>query len=75
MEEILQTRWTTLYYVTDAGKWGIISHEIVQICPTNLDGTPTEVAEEVEATTVGTTEEVGTEVHIEGVPTQASKHG
>ena len=66
---------TTLYYVTDAGRWGIISHVIVPTCPTNLDGTPAEVAEEVEATTVGTTEEVDTEVHIEGAPTQASKHG
>ena len=66
---------TTLYYVTDAGRWGTISHVIVPRCPTNLDGTPAEVAEEVEATTVATTEEVDTEGHIEVAPIQANKHG
>ena len=70
MEEILQTRETTLYYVIDAERWETISQETVprNKNPTNLIGIAAEVVEEVEARTVATTEEVNTEGRIEVAP-------
>ena len=70
MEEILQTRWTILYYVIDAERWEIISQETVprNKNPTNLIGIAAEVVEEVEAHTVATTVEVNTEGRTEVAP-------